>query len=98
MLVSTSLDEYEKAMKDANLKSKFTQEELELFKSGKKPSKYTWHHHQDNGKMQLVDYFEHDAAKHTGGRAYWGGGKNGRSGKIKKDITKKITELLSWEE
>lgn len=64
-------------MKDPELKSKFTGEELEGFKEGKKPSNYTWYHHQDIGKMQLVDYFEHEAAKHTGGRAYWGGGSSG---------------------
>ncbi|PFS00692.1 hypothetical protein COK55_31320 [Bacillus cereus] len=88
-------DLFDKAMKDPELKSKFTVEELELFKEGKKPSNYTWHHHQDIGKMQLVDYFEHEAAKHTGGRAYWGGGKNGRNGKIKRDIANRIRELFS---
>ncbi|MGG0763459.1 HNH endonuclease [Bacillus paramycoides] len=70
-------DPFDKAMKDPELKSKFTGEELEGFKEGKKPSNYTWYHHQDIGKMQLVDYFEHEAAKHTGGRAYWGGGSSG---------------------
>ncbi|MGU3370245.1 HNH endonuclease [Bacillus mycoides] len=91
-------DLFEKAMKDSELKSKFTEAELELFKAGKKPSYYTWHHHQDKGKMQLVDYFEHEVARHTGGRAYWGGGKDGRNGKIKRIIINRIRELFSWKE
>ncbi|PDY34410.1 hypothetical protein COO17_27345 [Bacillus wiedmannii] len=91
-------DLFEKAMKDSELKSKFTEAELELFKAGKKPSYYTWHHHQDTGKMQLVDYFEHEVARHTGGRAYWGGGRDGRNGKIKRVIINRIRELFSWKE
>ncbi|MCQ6332726.1 MULTISPECIES: HNH endonuclease [Bacillus cereus group] len=91
-------DLFEKAMKDSELKSKFTEVELELFKAGKKPSYYTWHHHQDKGKMQLVDYFEHEVARHTGGRAYWGGGRDGRNGKIKRIIINRIRELFSWKE
>ncbi|OFD38905.1 HNH endonuclease [Bacillus mycoides] len=91
-------DLFEKAMKDSELKSKFTEAELELFKAGKKPSYYTWHHHQDKGKMQLVDYFEHEVARHTGGRAYWGGGRDGRNGKIKRIIINRIRELFSWKE
>lgn len=91
-------DLFEKAVKDSELKSKFTEAELELFKAGKKPSYYTWHHHQDKGKMQLVDYFEHEVARHTGGRAYWGGGRDGRNGKIKRIIINRIRELFSWKE
>lgn len=43
--------------------------------------------------MQIVDYFEHQAASHTGGRAIWGGGEAGRKGEIKKQIL----ELSSWD-
>ena len=71
-------DLLDKAMKDPELKSKFTGEELEGFKEG---------------KMQLVDYFEHEAAKHTGGREYLG--ENGRNSKIKRDIANRIRELFS---
>ena len=91
-----SRDLYEKAMKDPKLRKQFTEEELELFKKGEKPEKYTWHHHQDAGKMQLVDYTEH-LASHTGGRAYWGGGNNARNGKMKKEIIKKLMEKMQWE-
>ncbi|WP_207652032.1 HNH endonuclease, partial [Clostridium beijerinckii] len=84
---------YENAMKDNKLKEMFTDEELQLFKDGKKPDSYTWHHHQKSGKMQLVDYYEHKAP-HTGGRAYWGGGLEGRKGKIKKQIIEQVIEIL----
>jgi len=38
------------------------------------PDGLTWHHHQDTGRMQLVDRVEHDTFKHTGGMSIWGGG------------------------
>jgi hypothetical protein len=39
------------------------------------PPGYTWHHHQDVGRMQLVPLSEHGLANsHTGGMAIWGGG------------------------
>lgn len=30
-----------------------------------------WHHHQDTGRMQLINKDVHDAVKHTGGYAIW---------------------------
>ena len=43
--------------------------------STKPPAGYSWHHHQDVGRMQLVNLDEHQlAAPHTGGMAIWGGG------------------------
>ncbi|WP_257449293.1 HNH endonuclease [Archangium lipolyticum] len=39
------------------------------------PRGYSWHHHQDVGRMQLIILGEHKlAAPHTGGMAIWGGG------------------------
>jgi len=38
------------------------------------PNGLTWHHHQDTGRMQLVDSVEHGDFKHTGGMSIWGGG------------------------
>jgi HNH/ENDO VII superfamily nuclease len=39
------------------------------------PSGYTWHHHEDLGRMQLVKTSVHDAAQsglhHSGGRSIW---------------------------
>ncbi|PHI34920.1 hypothetical protein CBQ28_22095, partial [Pseudoalteromonas sp. GCY] len=34
----------------------------------------TWHHHQDTGRMQLIDRTTHDTFRHTGGMSIWGGG------------------------
>ena len=34
---------------------------------------YTWHHHQDDGRMQLVLTAAHDSVKHDGGRRADGG-------------------------
>lgn len=53
-------------------KKKFTKNELKDIEKGKTPRNHTWHHHQDRGKMQLVDSEDHKAAKHTGGIAIWG--------------------------
>ena len=41
------------------------------------PPNLTWHHHQDVGKMQLVNKEKHKTFRHTGGMAIWGGG-NGK--------------------
>ncbi|MFY0527395.1 HNH endonuclease [Archangium gephyra] len=46
-----------------------------LATSIKAPDGYTWHHHQDVGRMQLILTRAHQlAAPHTGGMAIWGGG------------------------
>ena len=42
--------------------------------SNESPRGLTWHHHQDLGKMQLVDREIHGTFKHTGGMSIWGGG------------------------
>lgn len=43
--------------------------------SGDPPPGFTWHHHQDVGRMQLVSTVDHQAhVPHTGGMAIWGGG------------------------
>ncbi|GMG85541.1 hypothetical protein LNKW23_47640 [Paralimibaculum aggregatum] len=44
--------------------------------SGGSPPGLTWHHHQDVGKMQLVDREIHDAFKHYGGMRTWAGGRS----------------------
>ncbi|HDR8476784.1 WXG100 family type VII secretion target [Bacillus thuringiensis] len=58
---------YEQIMEKPELALKFTDEEIQLFKIGKTPKHYTWHHHQDTGRMQLVDYQTHHDTGHTGG-------------------------------
>ncbi|MGG1516993.1 HNH endonuclease [Paenibacillus oryzisoli] len=60
--------------RNPELAKKFTPEQLEQLKMGETPDGYTWHHHEQPGKMQLVDTQVHLASKHTGGRSLWGGG------------------------
>ncbi|EEK84759.1 DNase/tRNase domain of colicin-like bacteriocin family protein [Bacillus cereus ATCC 4342] len=62
---------YEQIMENPELALKFTEEEIQLFKIGKTPEHYTWHHHQDAGRMQLVDYQTHHDTGHTGGYKIW---------------------------
>ncbi|GAB6615747.1 hypothetical protein AT258_17780 [Bacillus wiedmannii] len=63
---------YEQIMKDPKLASKFTEEEIELFKHGEVPDAFTWHHYQDTGRMQLVDYELRRKTGHTSGYKIWG--------------------------
>lgn len=39
------------------------------------PHGYTWHHHQQPGRMQLVPFGVHAAVQHSGGRTVWSLGK-----------------------
>jgi len=51
------------------------EEVINLQHSSLPPSLYTWHHHQDVGRMQLVLKPLHRLSRpHTGGMAIWGGG------------------------
>ena len=65
---------YNDIMNDSNLRSKFTEAEIAIFKDGGVPKAYTWHHHQDEGVMQLVDRKIHRQTGHTGGFSIWGPG------------------------
>lgn len=53
------------------LGSQLTEEQLQDIKDGKTPTDYVWHH-QEIGRMQLVDKGIHEATGHTGGMAIWG--------------------------
>jgi hypothetical protein len=37
----------------------------------KTPAGYTWHHHQDYGRMQLVETTVHAKTGHAGGYSIW---------------------------
>lgn len=63
---------YERIQKSSRLAKKFTKRDISEFKQGKLPSKYTWHHHQDKGVLQLVDYDIHSKVRHNGGFSIWG--------------------------
>ena len=55
---------------------KLSQEQINrLLSVNRAPDGYTWHHHQDVGRMQLVEQGSHLLSRpHTGGMAVWGGG------------------------
>jgi intein/homing endonuclease len=55
-------------------KLKLIPDEIEDFRVGDVPERFTWHHHQDTGKMQLVDYNTHRLTGHDGGYSVWGPG------------------------
>jgi hypothetical protein len=49
-------------------------EDIEDLLKGNTPDGYAWHHHEEAGKLQLVDEDYHQHNGHTGGRELWGGG------------------------
>ena len=68
-LVDPSSSEY-----DESIAEKLTDEQIEDFKEGIMPEGLTWHHHQEEGLMQLVDSKIHESTNHTGGMSIWGRG------------------------
>lgn len=64
---------YKKALKNKKIRKLFTKSELDELKRGNTPHKYTWHHHQNRGKMQLVSRKIHSEVNHIGGYSIWGG-------------------------
>jgi hypothetical protein len=52
----------------------FTDEQIEEIRRGNTPDDYTWHHHQETGRMQLVPQRIHAACRHVGGMSIWGSG------------------------
>lgn len=56
-------------------KLNLSEEDVKNLKRGKNPESCTWHHHQDEGKMQLVDQEVHAATGHHGGNSIWGNNK-----------------------
>lgn len=76
---SECVTQLKQAIKDnPSLGDKFSQRQLDQIAAGKNPSGYVWHHNEEIGKMELVKCEPHDIAKHTGGRAIWGGGGQAR--------------------
>ena len=62
--------------KDPELAGKFNAEQLEQIKNRETPDGFTWHHNEEPGKMQLVEYAQHaremGGTAHTGGASIWG--------------------------
>ena len=63
---------YKELASNFRLRLKFSKREIKAFSNGQTPSKYTWHHHQDRGVLQLVDYSIHSKTSHVGGYSIWG--------------------------
>lgn len=56
----------------SRIRAKFTEKEIEQIAMGVTPEKYTWHHHQNAGVLQLVEYNIHSKTSHIGGYSIWG--------------------------
>ena len=68
----------EKYDSDPSFRDQFDERQKENIEEGGTPYGYTWHHNEETGKMQLVDYDTHQKTGHTGGRSVWGGGSENR--------------------
>ena len=55
--------------KNPELAKKFTPEQLDQIRRGETPDKYTWHHSEKDGTMQLVPFGIHNSTYHHGGRS-----------------------------
>ncbi len=75
------MEKLKEALKnDPELRSKFSEKQLERIIKGVPPRipGYTWHHNEVTGKMELVKDTEHSKSNHTGGKSMWGGGSDNR--------------------
>ena len=63
---------YEKINKKKRFKGIFSVNEIKELQKGGIPEKYTWHHHQNRGVLQLVDREIHEDVRHDGGFSIWG--------------------------
>lgn len=63
---------------DADFSSQFNERQQDDIKNNRTPYGFVWHHNEEAGKMQLVDYDTHEGTKHTGGKSVWGGGRSNR--------------------
>ncbi|MDH3000469.1 hypothetical protein A1D23_01155 [Chelonobacter oris] len=57
-----------KELGDSGVSKKFNIEQVHAIRNGEsKIPGFTWHHHQDTGRMQLVPEWEHSKTGHVGG-------------------------------
>lgn len=64
-----------------------TEENVKDLLAGRNIRGFTWHHHQQFGRMQLVPTSLHQQIGHVGGRHIWGGG----------DVFRSIGKLMNGE-
>lgn len=60
--------------KDLASRNKNYDPKTQTFKNDPKKRKYTWHHHEESGRMQLVEFGAHSTTSHKGGRTTWAKG------------------------
>lgn len=63
----------EQVGKSPELRTEFTEQQLQMIGSGRNPAGFTWHHNESLGQMQLVETAKHAATGHTGGDSIWCG-------------------------
>ncbi len=61
--------------RDPSLRGSFNEIQVQQISEAETPDGFTWHHHQELGRMQLVDTSTHLRTGHTGGKEIWGGGR-----------------------
>lgn len=64
---------YQEILSNPELRSQFTDRQIEILSKGKNPPGFTWHHNEECGKMQLVSTEIHAKSAHTGGDSIWCG-------------------------
>ncbi|MFD1926883.1 HNH endonuclease [Sporosarcina siberiensis] len=75
-----NMDLYEAIQENPSLANDlgFNLQDVENLQSSVTPDGYDWHHHEEPGRMQLVEEEIHGSTGHTGGRNLWGGGTDAR--------------------
>lgn len=63
---------YKNILSSSRLRAKFSKQEIKEISKGNTPNAYTWHHHQDRGVLELVEYDIHSKTPHIGGYSIWG--------------------------
>ena len=74
----TNAEFSETVSQNPEVAAQFSLEQLEQIYAGETPDGYTWHHHEQLGKLELVDEEIHAKTGHNGGRSIWGGGSDAR--------------------
>ena len=69
---------YEMIQGNEKLYNQFTDRQIQQLKNGDTPQGLTWDHTFEIGKMRLVNSWLHARTPHTGGKSFWGGGKDYR--------------------
>ncbi|MDP3935980.1 MAG: HNH endonuclease [Alphaproteobacteria bacterium] len=55
----------------SELTTKVSDMVLDIKAGNSKIGEFTWHHHQELGRMELIPGWIHKAARHTGGDSLW---------------------------